>query len=343
MSCAVAGRCGGCPSILQSYEQQLANKRAQIASLFENVEIDVIAEDGLRDRTDLQFRDGKLGLFDLEGKEIVDIGPCPALSPRLREFVQTIDPPPIAKMSLRLRISPGGERGMWIDAANLDVKTLLDERSWLQRRDCIIEIGQRRKPLTKDFKLRKDAELRPWFHTWLGDAPQNLYLPIGGFTQPSLAANQVLVKRVVEMAEGKRWLEVGAGCGNFSLPLAHRGHEVIAVEIDSLAREGLSQAAREAHLHIELGASDMYDPANELPDVDGLLADPPRSGLRRFIDVLAKNPPKEVLYVSCFTETLLADAEKLKSLGYRVIAARGVDQFPQTPHCEWIVRFTRAV
>ena len=339
IDCRVAGRCGGCPSILESYESQLANKRAQISSLFENVEIDVIAEEGLRDRTDLQFRDGVLGLFDLEGKELVDIGPCPALSPALLAFVQTIDRPPIAKMSLRLRVSPSGERGLWIDAANLDVKTLLDERSWLAKRNCVIEIGQRRKPLV-DFKLKKEPELRPWFQTWLGDKPQNLYLPIGGFTQPSLAANKILVQRVIEMASAKKILEVGAGCGNFSLPLAHRGHEVIAVEIDGLAREGLARAAEEAHLKIELGASDMYDPANQLPDVDGVLADPPRSGLRKFVDVLAKNPPREVIYVSCFAESLLADAEKLKSLGYRVSGARGVDQFPQTPHCEWIVRFT---
>jgi len=312
----------------------------------EDPPIDVIAESGLRDKTDLQFRRGVLGLFDLSGQELIDVGHCPALSPGLADWVDALrkDAPPIERLSLRLRVSPSGERGVWIDAANRDVKTLLDEKRWLLRRigESFVEIGQRRKPLTPDLRLKKEPELRPWFQTFL-PRPQSLYLPVGGFTQPSLAANRVLVERVIEMAKDQsRWMELGAGAGNFTLPLAAQGHSMIAVEIDSLARQGLARAAAEANLAIELGSSDMYDPANELPeDLDGVLADPPRSGLRRFLEVLAKNPPPRFLYVSCFVESLLADAEKLQSLGYRVVSARGVDQFPQTPHCEWLVEFAR--
>jgi 23S rRNA (uracil1939-C5)-methyltransferase len=357
VDCAVGGRCGGCPWILQPYRQQLDSKRKQLLTLgVEDPPIDVVAEGGLRDRTDLQWRDGVLGMFDLVGSALVDVGACPALSEPLRKLLLTVqaDPPPasvVTRLSLRLRVSPNGAQGIWIDAANLDVKALLTEGSWLLRRleHAFVEIGQRKKPLTKELRLGKEPELRPWFETYLSDSrtsesrTQPLYLPVGGFTQPSLAANRVLVGRVVEMASGMgRILELGAGCGNFTLPLAQAGHPVIAVEIDELARDGLARAAGESGLPVELRSWDMYDPANALPDVDAVLADPPRSGLRRFLEVLAKNPPRDLLYVSCFVESLLADAERVRALGYAFAGARGVDQFPQTPHCEWIVHFRRA-
>ena len=46
--------------------------------------------------------------------------------------------------------------------------------------------------------------------------------------------------------------------------------------------------------------------------------------------------PARIAYVSCFAESFAADLARLARLGYRVSRLAGVDQFAQSPHCEWI-------
>ncbi|MEZ4872123.1 MAG: hypothetical protein R2827_07730 [Bdellovibrionales bacterium] len=71
----------------------------------------------------------------------------------------------------------------------------------------------------------------------------------------------------------------------------------------------------------------------------GLLVDPPRSGLKNFVDKIKNfsSIPKEIIYVSCFAQSLSEDIRKFIELGYEIKKIVGVDQFAQTPHCEWIV------
>jgi 23S rRNA (uracil1939-C5)-methyltransferase len=374
----VGGRCGGCPWIQRPYADQLEAKRTHLRQLWQAAQLPSGAVDdldvsspglaGLRDRTDVSWRrtdaGGVLGMWDLAGEELVAIGPCPALSPPLRGWLAVLqaDPPPIGRASLRLRVAPDGTRGLWIDAANADIRGLMDEGAWLRRQlgQARVELGQKRKPLVDHgpaaggLKLSKEAHLWPWFQTWLTDErPVPLYGPVGGFTQPSLAANRLLVRQAmaqVQEAGAGTWLEVGAGQGNFTLPLAHRARRVVAVEQDPLALQGLERSAREAALEdrIRVVDADMQRPEKAwarwqaaLAEAEGLLADPPRSGLVGLASGLAALPagarPRQVLYVSCHAESLVGDVARLVAGGYRVARVSGVDQFPQTPHAEWLV------
>lgn len=381
IACDHAGVCGGCPWITRPHTEQTQSKIDHLKTLWSSaalppeslsdVQISTPAHAGLRDRSDLAFRriEGKpvLGLWDLEHTHIVDIQSCPALSPGLHALFEALRadplPEPIERASIRLRISPEGEHGVWLDLANVDVKVLLDEQSWLKRwRDqAFVEVGQRRKPVIErddgSFKLQKRAELRPWFATPL-DAERDALLlgPVGGFSQPSLVANRVLVQRVLEQARhtnAAHWLELGSGNGNFTLPLAATGAEVVALERDPLARAGLEQGAEDVGLasSIRVISGDMHraNPAliQHLRRADAVLVDPPRSGLRGTLDALDQvepdDRPTHVLYVSCFAESLVADGSRLLELGYTPMAIAGVDQFPQTPHCEWVVRWQRDV
>ncbi len=371
--CGVAGRCGGCPWIGRPYDEQLEAKRAHLRGLWRDAGLpaDVVAdppiasagEAGLRDRMDVAWRrvDGLpvLGMWDVENATLVDVGPCPAASAPLRAFLQWLraDTPPIDRASLRLRVDPDGVRGLWIDAANVDVKALMDEGDWLRRllaAGVVVEIGQRRKPLYADaedgrLRLSKDVALRPWFRTWIGDRAVPLYGPVGGFSQPSLAANRLLVERVVALcvATGaRRYLELGAGNGNLTLPLAGAGTEVTALELDGTARAGLERSAAEAGVSVAVVAADVHRAAGLGPLIDAadaVLADPPRSGLRGFVDALAAREvlPPHLVYVACHADSLVADAARLAALGYAPVVVEGVDQFPQSPHIEWLVRFDR--
>lgn len=374
--CDLASICGGCAWAGRGMDEP-AQRLALMASFgalweasglpgeaLEGLSIVDIAPCGLRDRTDLSFRrtaEGPvLGFWDQERTRLVDIGPCPQLSEPLRAWLAEIqqDPMPAGtKASLRLRVSPSGERGLWIDMGHVEFKALLDEGEWLRRRlaQAYVEVGQRRKPLVEEdgrLRLKKKPALLPWFETYVGrqGTPAPLYGPVSGFSQPGFRANRVLVERVMRQVreiEAERWLELGSGNGNFTLPLAIEAEEVVAVEIDRLARSGLQKSLEEMDLTdaVEVLGLSMHkddpDTRELLYDADALLVDPPRSGLGAFVDVLLSSEeealPGAIVYVSCHQDSFVRDVARLVESGrFRVKFVEGIDQFPQTPHCEWL-------
>lgn len=315
---------------------------------------------GLRDRVDLTLEGGKLGLYALEGpRAVVDMAACPMMSPALEAWLQDFraDLPPVQQASVRLRVGPTGRRGLWLDAANTDIKALLEERGWLERQlaQAQVELGQRRKPLegggSERLRLSKTPVLSAWIQTLLEGGPQDLYGEVGGFSQPGSAPNRVLVAAVRARAAAlgaRRWLELFAGAGNFTLPLAEMAERVDAWEVEPSALAGLARAAAEAGLAGRIFAEplNVHRPSPRLAAAlaqarpEAILADPPRSGLGGFREVLAASrhrPP--LLYVSCYPQSLTEDAVALAALGYRAEEIVGVDQFPHTPHGEWIVTF----
>jgi len=163
---------------------------------------------------------------------------------------------------------------------------------------------------------------------------------VGGFAQVNLEQNRRLVAEVLSAAgpvDGLRILDLYCGMGNFSLPLAQGGAQVVGVEDFPPAIErarGNAQANG-------LGAAFWCRPvaqalANELAGehFDLVVLDPPREGAKDAMTALLHQRPRRILYVSCDPATLVRDLKPLIHKGYRVTGARGIDLFPQTFHLE---------
>jgi 23S rRNA (uracil1939-C5)-methyltransferase len=77
------------------------------------------------------------------------------------------------------------------------------------------------------------------------------------------------------------------------------------------------------------------------PDV--VVLDPPRTGISAaaVAGVIAWAAPR-IVYVSCDPPTLARDAARLVQAGYRIESMSAMDLFPNTPHVETIVAFSRA-
>ena len=56
--------------------------------------------------------------------------------------------------------------------------------------------------------------------------------------------------------------------------------------------------------------------------------------------LLALAPPR-LVYVSCDVATLARDARRMLNAGYTIERADAFDLFPNTPHVETVVVFTR--
>lgn len=353
LDCKYSGICGGCVWGGQDLALQREQKIATVKALFPEVSFAFSPDIRVRDKVDLVWEEGRLGLYRLgETRQILDIDACPMMTEPLEAFFQQYrsKPPPIRKGSVRLRVSPSGERGVWLDFANADVKTLFDEKDYLRWLSSIafVEIGQRRKALVWKDGLPKliDPVLKPWFETYDGEGrPIPLYGPVGGFSQTGFSANRVLVSSVssaVKQSGIKDWVELFCGNGNFTLSLAAQGYNLEAIEMDPLALEGLQ---KNLPANVKISRADVYLKSKDLPDFThrGLLVDPPRAGLREILTLLenSKELPPAMVYVSCFTDVFLLDMERLRKLGFNVTHVEGVDQFPHSPHAEWVALLTR--
>jgi 23S rRNA (uracil1939-C5)-methyltransferase len=184
----------------------------------------------------------------------------------------------------------------------------------------------------------------PEFHVRLAFGPTE-------FTQVNAAVNRVLVRRAVGLIDprpGERVGDLFCGLGNFSLPLATRGADVIGMEGSaSLVRRAAENAAANGLGHLaRFVAWDLYADAagalSRLGHVDKLLIDPPRDGAMDICKALPEPGPTRIAYVSCSPATLARDAGVLVNVkGYRLAAAGVVNMFPHTGHVESVALFVR--
>ncbi len=172
----------------------------------------------------------------------------------------------------------------------------------------------------------------------------------GGFVQANLEVNRILVEEVIRLEDlyrGGTALDLYAGAGNFTLPLARAASRVVAVEgYPPAARDAARNAERHAMDHVEVLARPVERALEDLIGArlrpDFALLDPPREGARPALEALAALAPKHVLYISCSAPALVRDLRVLVRTGYRILWIRTADMFPQTAHLESITLLERA-
>ena len=166
------------------------------------------------------------------------------------------------------------------------------------------------------------------------------------FTQVNHAVNRLLVSRAVRLLDpqpGERIGDLFCGLGNFSLPLAARGAQVIGLEGAKALVERARANALANGLTAQFEVANLFEP-NLAPygAFDKLLIDPPREGAMELVKALPEAWPRRIVYVSCDAATLARDAGVLvHTKGFRLAAAGVVNMFPHTAHVESIALFER--
>jgi 23S rRNA (uracil1939-C5)-methyltransferase len=158
-----------------------------------------------------------------------------------------------------------------------------------------------------------------------------------------------LVRTVIGEARGRLALDLFAGVGLFSVPLANRFERLIAVESNMAAARDLEanlQASGAASPNLRNTTVEAFlEQWQERPDL--VVLDPPRTGVAaRALARLTKIAPQEIVYLSCDPATLARDLAILigdtqNPRGYRITELHLVDIFPQTYHIEALVRLSR--
>ncbi|HEY0662699.1 MAG TPA: 23S rRNA (uracil(1939)-C(5))-methyltransferase RlmD [Lysobacter sp.] len=170
------------------------------------------------------------------------------------------------------------------------------------------------------------------------------------FIQVNAGLNGKMIQHALDLLDPQpedRVLDLFAGLGNFTLPLARVVREVVGVEGEAgLVRRARENAAHNGIANAQFHAADLAKDLRDEPwmraGFDKLLLDPPRSGADV---VLAQLPLKQfgrIVYVSCHPASLARDAGYLvNEKGWKLRAAGVMDMFPHTAHVESIAMFEK--
>lgn len=170
--------------------------------------------------------------------------------------------------------------------------------------------------------------------------------PPGAFLQATKDGELALLGAVEQITHGAaRIVDLFAGCGTFTLPLARRA-EIHAVEGEAAMCDALDRGWRGGHelRRVTTETRDLFrrplEP-DELRGFDAAVIDPPRAGAEAQIATLAQSGIGTIAMVSCNPVTFARDARVLTDAGYAVGAVQVVDQFRWSPHVEVVTGFSR--
>ena len=361
--CPHFGHCGGCDLQHLNIDAQRTHKREVVRDLFARQgitlgEIGSIQGDaqGYRRRARLGVKvdsqgNTRLGFRAAHSHRLVDIERCPVLVDSLqqlltplRELLQRIDAPRhVGHIEL-------------LATATTQVVLVRQLKEHLQDAERWQAFAQHHQVALGTWLGRETPTLH-WHGappvleeslTLNDQPPLTLSFAPGDFLQVNAQVNQQMVAQVMQWLApkpGQKLLDLFAGIGNFSLPIAAAGAEVHAVEGNPAMVARIAINAKHNALMVSGQQADLNDPASvkELlsahRDSDALVLDPPRSGGEAICQALARHPVPRVVYISCDPATLARDAAHLVHAGYRVKQVAVADMFLHTAHMETLMLF----
>ncbi len=169
----------------------------------------------------------------------------------------------------------------------------------------------------------------------------------GAFLQATKHGEATLLRAVQEVTgRAARIVDLFAGCGTFTLPLAKTA-EVHAVEGQAAMLDALDRGWRAGHQlkRVTTETRDLFQrplEADELRHFDAAVIDPPRAGADAQVATLLASDIKTIAMVSCNPVTFARDAQSLCDAGFAMPWVQVVDQFRWSPHVEVVAGFTRS-
>jgi 23S rRNA (uracil1939-C5)-methyltransferase len=353
--CPSFGSCGGCQWQHIDYLIQCKLKKDilkdalnRLGGLKEAPSITVIPSPqsfGYRIRTQLKAKGKVLGYFQERSHRIVGIRECQIVHPLINQmisFIRMMFLPFPRVEEIEINVSPDESKGVLI------FHTL----SFGRGKEKVLREFLQTHALIKGIVITKKERLNIF-----GDPTLNVTIPLSqarekrnlkfrisseSFSQINLEQNQTLIQTVLQFSEVNkedRVLDLYAGVGNLTLPLAVGTKEVLGIEENRRAMEDACfNSEKNGIRNCEFIPGRVEDVLRhwkrEKPDL--VVLDPPRKGCKTVLDQVVRLKPKKIVYVSCDPTTFSRDLRLFSERDYSLQKLCLIDMFPQTYHMEVI-------
>ncbi len=357
--CPYFGNCGGCDFLNYKYSEQLkwkANKVNQdykrIGSLDLQVEKIYGMENpyGYRNNIQLKIKEGKLGYFSKNSKDLVPIKYCPITEDEINKAIGILSCWKGLSSCYEVILRQNYKNQLSIVLVTKDrakyTNNLLQELLELNLHSLFENINTG--------KLRFGEKFNKIYgEDYLVDKLLDFEFKLSpsSFFQVNRAQAEKLYKLALnwlDINEKDRILDLYCGVGTISLNAANKAKEVYGVEISEQAVENARANAAEnkiANTYFAAGKSEdiiekLIKEEKFIPDK--IILDPPRAGLdSSLIEVLNKLKVQKISYISCNPSTQARDL-KLLSQMYKIEKSYAVDMFCHSAHVETVALLTRA-
>jgi 23S rRNA (uracil1939-C5)-methyltransferase len=353
-------RCGGCHYQHSDYPHQLEIKTQILReTLLRTAKLDWqqpitthSAEPwNYRNRTRMKVRAGgkefAMGYYRFASHDLLPVEECPISSPLINRMVSAI-----WSLGRAGRVPAGiGEIEFFGNAEDEEILLELYLSGDVDQ-DALKAFAERlRAAVPECIGLAAFAgeSNRPVKMTWSEGETELLYqtredhyhVRAGSFFQTNRFLTDELVKLVAGNERGESAMDLYAGTGLFTLPLARGFKKVVAVEAALASYADLRTNAAE-NVECYKNTTEDFLAARKGNAPELVVADPPRAGLGdKVTSALVKMAAPRVTYVSCDPATLARDLGALVIGGYRVKSVDLIDLFPQTFHIETVVKLSR--
>jgi 23S rRNA (uracil1939-C5)-methyltransferase len=351
--CPYFGTCGGCQWQHIDYSIQgelkkeiLGETLKRLGKLNEIPPISVVPSPkpyDYRVRVQLKVKGKKMGYYHEKSHQIVDVAHCPISHPLVNQIIEELreDLDALVRMEeIEINVSPEERSGV----------LLFHAHSYDQRAEYFMEELLRSQAILRGIAITQKDGFR-----FFGDPALNFTIPLskerdkrelklrispGIFSQVNPGQNQRLVQTVLQFSkvdQEDRVIDLYAGAGNLTLPLATEAREALGIEENRMAFEDAQFNAERngvENCHFIQGrVEDVFlDWKKETPNL--IVLDPPRTGCKTVLDQVVKLKPKKIVYVSCEPTTFARDLGLFSERGYSLQRLSLIDMFPQTYHME---------
>jgi len=326
--CPYFGECGGCQLQFIQYEKQVSMKNEILVDCLSRIGgLDVEPLEPLfgvdfRYRHRGQFKvskEGKIGFYREGTREVVRISECPLMKDEINQSLRTLTPSEVEGLK-EVHITSG------------DCLTAL-----VKGRGFSEELAERLVTLGFAGVAFEDMSYRGAGFVTLDLCSMSYTVSPWSFLQSNWELNNrtvQLLKEELGSVEGMRVLDLYAGGGNFSLPLAERAAGVVAIEENP-------HCIKDGERNLSLNGIENYsflasnaETAKLRGTFDIIVLDPPRPGLTKAaIRRVKELRPQKMAYVSCNPSTLARDIKRLGEF-YELDSVRMLDYFPNAYHVE---------
>ena len=324
--CPYFNKCGGCNLMHLDYQEQLKYKQEKVKRKLKNVEPIIYDKStNYRNKVTLKVVDNKIGFYELNSNNIIEIDYCYLLDDRINELIKII----------KEKVNLSNIKEIMIRVVNNDQMIVfsgnnISEKEILKIKDYVSSIYI----FDNKYKYIYGKEK-------IEEKLNNIKLLISpdSFLQVNTNTCLKMYDKISNLINNcNNLLDLYCGVGSIGLYVANKCDKVLGVEINEYAINDANDNKKLNKLDnisfYNLKANEIFNKINN--HFDYIIVDPPRSGLdKKTIEFINKSKANKVIYVSCDLMTLTRDINLLKDK-YELQEVTPIDMFPNTYHVETI-------
>ena len=324
--CPYSNICGGCNFSNLKYEEELIYKTEKVKDLISKYtgltniveDTNYINEYNYRNKIILHGKNNKLGLYEENTNNIVEINECLLVNNKINEIIKILKEENISIEEALIKTSNDEKEVL------VSIKGKINNIDKLKDKCTVLIINDELKTTNSSIITNigkyKFYESEKSFFQINKDLTENLY-------------DEAL--KIVEKVKPNKLLDLYCGTGTIGIYVSEFSNEIIGIDYN---KSNINDANKNKELNnlnnISFICDKVENQIDNFKDIDMIIVDPPRKGLdqktKEYLNIIKA---KHLVYISCDLITFSRDINDLLE-NYEVEYIKPFNMFPKTYHVE---------